>query len=70
MSDHAMAYRQSGLAKWAGFGAMCVGMFMAILDIQIVITSLPVIEEALKIGAERMSWVQTSYPSPRSSPFR
>jgi DHA2 family multidrug resistance protein len=40
---------------------MCIGMFMAILDIQIVVTSLPVIEEALGIGAERMSWVQTAY---------
>ncbi len=46
---------------WIGFGAMCFGMFMAILDIQIVITSLPVIEEALKIGADHMSWVQTAY---------
>ena len=46
---------------WIGFGAMCLGMFMAILDIQIVITSLPVIEQALKIGADRMSWVQTAY---------
>ncbi len=40
---------------------MCLGMFMAILDIQIVVTSLPVIQEALKIGADRMSWVQTAY---------
>jgi MFS transporter, DHA2 family, multidrug resistance protein len=46
---------------WIGFGAMCLGMFMAILDIQIVITSLPVIQDALKIGADRMSWVQTAY---------
>ncbi len=46
---------------WIGFGAMCLGMFMAILDIQIVVTSLPVIQEALNIGADRMSWVQTSY---------
>lgn len=46
---------------WIGFGAMCIGMFMAILDIQIVITSLPVIQEALKLGADHMSWVQTSY---------
>ncbi|MBC8037728.1 MAG: DHA2 family efflux MFS transporter permease subunit [Rhizobiales bacterium] len=46
---------------WIGFGAMCLGMFMAILDIQIVITSLPIIQEALGIGAERMSWVQTAY---------
>ncbi len=47
--------------KWLGFAALCAGMFMAVLDIQIVITSLGVIEKALKIGADRMSWVQTSY---------
>lgn len=46
---------------WLGFGALCVGMFMAILDIQVVVTSLSVIEDALKIGADRMSWVQTTY---------
>jgi MFS transporter, DHA2 family, multidrug resistance protein len=48
-------------ARWAGFLAMCLGMFMAILDIQVVITSLSRIDEALDIGADRMSWVQTSY---------
>jgi DHA2 family multidrug resistance protein len=46
---------------WAGYAAMCLGMFMAILDIQIVVTSLPVIQDALGIGADRMSWVQTVY---------
>ena len=61
MTDAALIKSASTLHKWIGFGAMCIGMFMAILDIQIVITSLPVIENALKIGAERMSWVQTSY---------
>jgi MFS transporter, DHA2 family, multidrug resistance protein len=48
-------------ASWAGFAAMCIGMFMAILDIQVVVTSLAVIEEALAIGADRMSWIQTAY---------
>jgi DHA2 family multidrug resistance protein len=47
--------------RWAGFLAMCLGMFMAILDVQVVVTSLPAIQEALDIGAERMSWVQTAY---------
>jgi MFS transporter, DHA2 family, multidrug resistance protein len=46
---------------WLGYGALCIGMFMAILDIQVVVTSLSVIERALNIGAERMSWVQTTY---------
>lgn len=49
------------LRRWAGYIALCVGMFMAILDIQVVVTSLKTIEEALGIGADRMSWVQTSY---------
>lgn len=51
----------AALATWAGFAAMCLGMFMAILDIQVVVTSLAVIQEALGIGAERMSWIQTAY---------
>ncbi len=46
---------------WAGFAAMALGMFMAILDIQIVVTSLPNIQAALDIEPEQMSWVQTSY---------
>src|SRR5215831_19854407 len=33
-------------ATWLGFGAMCLGMFMAILDVQVVVTSLPTIRAA------------------------
>ena len=40
---------------------MCLGMFMGVLDIQIVVTSLPEIQRALDIEPDRMSWVQTSY---------
>jgi DHA2 family multidrug resistance protein len=40
---------------------MCLGMFMAILDIQIVATSLPAIQQALDIAPDRMSWIQTAY---------
>lgn len=47
--------------KWLGFAGLCIAMFMAILDIQIIVTSLGVIQEALDIGADRMSWIQTSY---------
>ena len=50
-----------GWQVWAGFSAMCVGMFMAILDIQIVATSLPAIRDALNISADQMSWIQTAY---------
>jgi len=44
-----------------GFAMMCVGMFMAILDVQVVSTSLPTIQSALAIPPDQMSWVQTAY---------
>ena len=49
------------LATWLGFLLMCLGMFMAILDIQVVATSLPAIQEALDISRDAMSWIQTAY---------
>ena len=61
MTETSLPQMQTTAMKWAGFAALCAGMFMAVLDIQIVITSLNVIEKALSIGADRMSWVQTSY---------
>jgi DHA2 family multidrug resistance protein len=36
-------------------------MFMAILHVQIVVTSLPDIQGALGIPPEQMRWVQTAY---------
>jgi MFS transporter, DHA2 family, multidrug resistance protein len=48
-------------AHWLGFIAMCVGMFLAILDIQIVASSLPEIQTALTIPLDQLSWVQTAY---------
>ena len=45
----------------AGFLAMVFGMFMAILDIQIVSASLAQIQAGLSASAEEISWVQTSY---------
>ena len=48
-------------ALWAGFAMMCLGMFIAILDIQVVATSLPTIQSALRIRPDEMSWVQTGY---------
>jgi DHA2 family multidrug resistance protein len=46
---------------WVGFLLMCLGMFMAILDIQVVATSLPTIQDALGISKDAMSWIQTAY---------
>ena len=48
-------------AAWLGFLAMCVGMFMAILDIQVVASSLPAIRDALAIPTDQLSWLQTAY---------
>jgi DHA2 family multidrug resistance protein len=45
----------------AGFAMMCLGMFMAILDVQVVATSIPTIEHALAVPADRISWIQTAY---------
>ena len=47
--------------SWLGFVAMSIGMFMAVLDIQIVGSSLPEIRTALDIDLDRLSWVQTAY---------
>jgi DHA2 family multidrug resistance protein len=46
---------------WVAFVLMCLGMFMAILDIQVVATSLPTIQQALGISQDAMSWIQTAY---------
>jgi MFS transporter, DHA2 family, multidrug resistance protein len=46
---------------WTAFLLMCLGMFMAILDIQVVATSLPAIQDALGISRDAMSWIQTAY---------
>src|ERR1700759_3943594 len=51
----------AGAKAWIGFVAMCVGMFMAILDIQVVASSLTNIQSALNIASDRMSWIQTGY---------
>src|SRR3954447_17847352 len=61
MSSSAAPQDTPSLATWLGFVLMCVGMFMAILDIQVVATSLPTIQEALGISPEAMSWIQTAY---------
>jgi MFS transporter, DHA2 family, multidrug resistance protein len=52
---------KSGLFVWLGFGAMCAGMFMAILDIQVVASSLTNIGSELSIPEYRLSWIQTGY---------
>jgi DHA2 family multidrug resistance protein len=43
------------------FVVMCIGMFMALLDIQIVASSLQDIGGGLSAAQDQISWVQTSY---------
>ena len=43
------------------FLAMVFGMFMAILDIQIVSASLAEIQAGLSASSDEISWVQTAY---------
>lgn len=47
--------------KVIAFFAMVVGMFMSILDIQIVSASLSEIQAGLSAGSDEIAWVQTSY---------
>jgi DHA2 family multidrug resistance protein len=47
--------------KLFAFASMCVGMFIALLDIQIVSASLRDIGGGLSAGADETAWVQTSY---------
>jgi DHA2 family multidrug resistance protein len=47
--------------RFFGFLAMVLGMFMAILDIQIVSASLAEIQAGLSASADEISWVQTAY---------
>ncbi len=47
--------------KVFAFATMCVGFFIALLDIQIVAASLRDIGGGLSAGADEVAWVQTSY---------
>ena len=47
--------------KIFAFAVMCVGMFIALLDIQIVSASLRDIGGGLSAGTDETAWVQTSY---------
>ncbi len=49
------------MRDWAGVLAMVFGMFLAIMDIQIVTSSLAQIQGGLSATADEIGWVQTSY---------
>jgi DHA2 family multidrug resistance protein len=52
---------QAPAQPWFAYAAMIVGMFMAVLDIQIVASSLGELQAGLFAAPDEISWVQTSY---------
>lgn len=59
MQNH--TYKKLSKTDLLAFFAMIIGMFMAILDIQIVASSISVIGAGLSASIDELSWVQTSY---------
>jgi DHA2 family multidrug resistance protein len=57
----AMPHQAFTARRIFAFIAMVFGMFMAILDIQIVSASLSEIQAGLSASADEIAWVQTSY---------
>jgi len=51
----------AGVRSVLPFAVMCVGMFVALLDIQIVASSLQQIGGGLSAAQDQISWVQTAY---------
>ena len=51
------AFHQLRRRDWIGFYAMLVGLFMAILDIQIVASSLGEIGAGLSTTIEETAWI-------------
>lgn len=60
MSDEKVSEMPS-LRQKIGFVAVMLGMFMAILDIQIVASSLNEIQAGVSATPDEISWVQTAY---------
>ena len=58
---HRAEIQPASLRQWVGVLAMVFGMFMALLDIQIVTSSLTQIQGGLSASSDEISWVQTSY---------
>ena len=52
---------EPGLRDWIGVLAMGIGLFMAIMDVQIVTSSLSQIQGGLSASADEIAWVQTAY---------
>src|SRR5215472_3361393 len=52
---------EPSLRDWIGVLAMGTGLFMAIMDVQIVTSSLTQIQGGLSASADEIAWVQTAY---------
>ena len=52
---------QPRLRDWIGVLAMGTGLFMAIMDVQIVTSSLTQIQGGLSASSDEIAWVQTAY---------
>ena len=52
---------QPTLRDWIGVLAMVVGLFLAIMDVQIVTSSLTQIQGGLSASPDEVSWLQTAY---------
>src|SRR5664279_5143489 len=61
MSDTTLGSTSVPARPAFAFVAMVFGMFMAILDIQVVSASLSEIQAGLSAGADEIAWVQTAY---------
>jgi len=61
VSTGSAGHELSAGAKAFAFGSMCIGLFIALLDIQIVSASLKDIGGGLAAGPDEVPWVQTSY---------
>jgi MFS transporter, DHA2 family, multidrug resistance protein len=53
--------REPTLRDWFGVLAMVTGLFMAIMDVQIVTSSLTQIQGGLSASTDEITWVQTAY---------
>jgi hypothetical protein len=61
MSDNVAPSELPLATRVLAFASMCVGFFIALLDIQIVSASLADIGGGLSAGTDELAWVQTSY---------
>src|SRR5205085_9039055 len=55
------AKAEPDLRDWFGILAMGIGLFMAIMDVQIVTSSLTQIQGGLSASTDEIAWVQTAY---------